>query len=70
MARRSKIKDVFTVGTYVLVPMVGNDWRALILEDRGPIGAGGRRMLLVRAELEATDPIEFEVPADTVRVAA
>jgi hypothetical protein len=43
---------------------------ATVIEDRGPVGANGRRILRVRLEIEATDPLEFEVPADNVRIAA
>jgi len=44
---------------------------ATVIEDRGNIGVGGRRLLRVRVELTGgAEPLEFEVPAKDVRVAA
>ncbi|HZU81871.1 MAG TPA: hypothetical protein VE987_03095 [Polyangiaceae bacterium] len=44
---------------------------ATVIEDRGNIGVGGRRLLRVRVELTGgAEPLEFEVPAADVRVAA
>lgn len=42
-----------------------------VIEDRGELGVGGRRLLRVRFEIEgAGEPFETEIPAEDVRVAA
>jgi hypothetical protein len=49
----------------------GHEVHATVLEDRGPVGAKGRRMLRIRLDVGVTsEPIEFEIPADDVKVAA
>lgn len=41
---------------------------ATVVEDRGPIGVGGRRLVRVRVALDAaSDPLDFEVPAEDLR---
>ena len=70
MKRRKQRKDEIGVGTLVKFIFGVSEVQATVIEDRGPVGAKGRRILRVRLELEATDPIEFEVPADDVQIAA
>jgi hypothetical protein len=70
MKRRTPSKNTLGVGTLVKFMFGGNEVQATVIEDRGPVGANGRRILRVRLELAATDPMEFEVPADDVRIAA
>jgi hypothetical protein len=71
MKRRKNTRGhSFTIGTIVKFMLGGHEVRATVIEDRGPVGASGRRILRVRRELVATDPIEFEVPADDVQIAA
>ena len=42
-----------------------------VIEDRGNLGVGGRRLLRVRFEIEgAGEPFETEIAADDVKVAA
>lgn len=42
-----------------------------VIEDRGNLGVGGRRLLRVRFEIEgAGEPFETEIAADDVNVAA
>ena len=57
----SKVKFVFGLGEGV----------GTVIEDRGDLGVGGRRLPRVRFEIEgAGDPFETEIPADNVKVAA
>lgn len=45
--------------------------RGTIIEDRGPLGVGGRRLWRVRLEIsDVAEPIEIEVPESELRVAA
>ena len=42
-----------------------------VIEDRGDLGIGGRRLLRVRFEIEgAGEPFETEVPVDDLKFAA
>jgi hypothetical protein len=55
------------VGQQVTVRMAGETVHAVITEDRGTIGAGGRRLWRVRLAGAASaqePPLELEVPAD------
>lgn len=70
MARKTRRKATIGVGTIVKFVFGLTEVKATVIEDRGPVGAKGRRFLRVRLEIEATDPIELEVPADAVQVAA
>jgi len=59
------------VGAKVTLKFGGREVNAIVIEDRGPLGIGGRRILRVQLELEDGDePIEFELPATDVQVAA
>jgi hypothetical protein len=59
------------VGSKVKLTFGGREVVATVIEDRGPLGVGGRRLLRVRLDIEAGgEPIEFELPAADVRVAA
>jgi hypothetical protein len=61
------------VGQQVIVRMAAEAVRGVITEDRGTIGAGGRRLWRVRlaAPLSAQEPpLELEVPADRLTPAA
>jgi hypothetical protein len=58
----------FKVGRKVLVRMGRTKRRAEVVEDRGPIGVGGRRIVRVRYVSSRTgEPQQtFEVPLDHV----
>jgi hypothetical protein len=52
--------------------LAGRTFAARVVEDRGPIGVGGRRLLRVEV-LEAEpgeDAPRFEVPAERVEIVA
>ena len=52
----------FRVGDWVSYPYaMGGRTTARIIEDRGPLGVGGRRIYRLRLELPMTDPMEFEL---------
>ena len=70
MKPRTRSKPALAVGALVKFKFGGHDVQATVIEDRGPVGANGRRILRVRLELAGTDPIEFEVPAEDVQLAA
>src|SRR5688572_25069396 len=55
------------VGQQVMVRMAAETLRGVVTEDRGTIGAGGRRLWRVRLAGAASaqePPLELEVPAD------
>jgi len=47
----------------------GRRFLGLIIEDRGPIAAGGRRLYVVRAQLDPVSESVLELPADELRAA-
>ena len=50
----------FTFGT---LPVTGE-----VVEDRGPLGGGGRQIVRVRLDMDPYDPLFFELPADELEV--
>jgi hypothetical protein len=38
----------------------------VIVEDRGPLGAGGRRLYRIRLPIEAVESFELEMPEDEI----
>lgn len=61
----------FKVGERVRINFRGRRIRASIVEDRGPIGAGGRRLYAVRVVVDRSIDLErvFELPADEIHAA-
>ncbi|MEM1031794.1 MAG: hypothetical protein AAGN82_15690 [Myxococcota bacterium] len=71
MAARASNKGTPKVGAKVTLMFGGRRVDAIVVEDRGHLGVGGRQLLRVRLELEdGAEPIEFELPAADVQVAA
>jgi hypothetical protein len=62
-------KDVLArVGDRVVLMIGTREVEGAVVEDRGLIGVGGRRIVRVRAELD-DEVQEFEVPEDELRLA-
>jgi hypothetical protein len=64
--------DEFKVGDMVVLTLAGVVRTARVIEDRGRIGVGGRRLLrieLIDPDL-GDDVPRFEVPAEQVQAAA
>lgn len=69
--RRKKVKvKQPRVGAVVEVAVGGGFWRTgTVVEDRGPIGVGGRRLFRVRVQLDPKgEPIYYEAPLDELRL--
>ena len=58
------------VGQRVIVRFGDRTVRAVLIEDRGTIGIGGRRLWRVRTASASEPPREFEMPADELTPAA
>jgi len=70
-ARRDNRKRHHAVGSKVRVVFGVNEVVATVVEDRGPVGVGGRLLLRVRLDIPgAGEPIELEIPAEDVKAAA
>ncbi len=41
-----------------------NEVEATILEDRGPLGVGGRRLYRITMTIPPAEPMEFELPEE------
>ncbi len=61
----------FKVGDRVRFQYVFERLKGVIIEDRGPIGAGGRQLYTVRAKFDPTtgSEIVLELPAEELRTA-
>lgn len=71
MTKRALKIGIPKVGAKVTLKFGGREVHAVVVEDRGPLGVGGRQILRVRVLLEDGDePIEFELPATDVQMAA
>lgn len=55
-------------GTKVSLEFGASTIQAIVIDDHGPIGPGGIRLLRVRAELnDGIEPLEFDVREDDVK---
>lgn len=60
------------VADRIVADFVGRKLPAIVVEDRGFIGFGGRQLLRIRARLDSNDPeskVVFEFPAERMRLA-
>lgn len=57
------------VGDRVRFRLGARRFLGVIVEDRGPIGAGGRRLYVVRAQLDPISETVLELPADELQAA-
>jgi hypothetical protein len=71
LRRRHKSEAELTVGSRVKLMFGLDEVTATVVEDRGDVGVGGRRIVRVRLDIpDTSDPIELEVPTADVRSAA
>lgn len=68
--RRREPTPKFKVGDWVSFLYGARPCVAQIIEDRGMLGAGGRRMYRVYLEQQWADPMELEVREDEMQPAA
>ncbi len=67
--RRSAQQQIPKVGSRVRFVLAGREVVATVIENRGPF-ADGRSILRVRLDISDSDPIEFDIPAAEVKIAA
>ena len=65
MAMRTALK----VGDHVILRLAGSERHGVVVEDRGPLGVGGRQIVLIRVG-EADDARQFEVRAENLELVA
>lgn len=71
MTATTSRKKTLRVGTRVSLRFGRRSVRGTIIEDRGPLGVGGRRLWRVRLQMsDVSEPIEVEVPESDLSVAA
>jgi hypothetical protein len=63
---KKKKKARFHVGDRVLLLYGPRQVEGYVVEDRGPLGAHGRRIFLIRADLGQDEEATFEVPEDNL----
>jgi hypothetical protein len=64
MSAAKKLKARFQVGDRISFLYGPRQVQGYVVEDRGPLGAHGRRIFLVRADLGQDEETMFEVPED------
>ncbi len=63
-------KKTLRVGSRVKLDFGGSEVTGVVIEDRGPLGVGGRRLLRVRFDLsDVAEPLEGEFPESALRAA-
>lgn len=62
MKKLDELRASFRVGDSVRVPLGTQKVDARIIEDRGRVGAGGRRLFVVEIPLDPLDSMTFELP--------
>jgi hypothetical protein len=66
MSAIKKTKPRFRVGDSVTFLFGSRQITGVVIEDRGPLGAHGRRIFLVRVATGQDEPTTFEVPEDNL----
>jgi hypothetical protein len=61
------IMDAFRVGDRAFYRFGPTDVPAEVIEERGPVGFHGARLVRVRLALTDTDPVEITVPEADLR---
>lgn len=70
MKSRSSRKKTLRVGSRVKLDFAGREVTGVVIEDRGPLGVGGRRILRVRLDWgEVAEPVEGEFPESALSAA-
>ena len=67
-ARKTRARSL-KVGDRVRFSFGGRRVLGTIVEDRGPLAAGGRQIFAVRAKLDLAEESVFELPADELQAA-
>jgi hypothetical protein len=55
------------VGDEVEFDLIEDTVRGVIVEDRGALGVGGRRLYRIDAQFDEYNVMSFEMPADELR---
>jgi len=67
--RSGRQPEPFCVGDRVQIPSGRFPLEGEVVEDRGPLGVGGRRLYRVRLFMETDEPMYMELPAsEMIRV--
>jgi hypothetical protein len=63
-------RQTLKAGDAAILVIGGQPERVTILEDRGPLGVGGRRLYRIEVPVVAGESIAFEVPEDDLVLAS
>jgi hypothetical protein len=63
----SAAEHVFREGDHAMLLFGTSDIEVEVIEERGPIGSGGRRLVRIRMPLKASESVEFELPEADLR---
>lgn len=64
--KKRSTPSMFHVGDHVAFSLGNRKVRGIIVEDRGAIAAGGRRLFQVKVPLDPGEPTLFEMPLDEI----
>lgn len=65
-----KKKSRLSVGNHISLNFGGRQVQGEIIEDRGPLAAGGRRLYRVRVMILPDESLAFELPEDEIIASA
>jgi hypothetical protein len=60
-------EPIFHVGDRALYALVTSEVEVEVIEERGPIGVGGRHLVRIRMPIPCADPVEIEVAEARLR---
>jgi hypothetical protein len=63
-------EQVFHEGDHALYRVGSEDVEVEVIEERGPLGVRGARLVRIRLPLADTDPVELTVSEDDLRAAS
>ena len=66
MAASTRVSPRFRMGDWVSYPPGSGTFRAQVIEDRGPLGARGRRIFLLRSEVGPGEFRTFELSEENL----
>jgi hypothetical protein len=60
-------EQIFHEGDRAIYGNGRNDVEVEVIEERGPIGVGGRHLVMVRMQVTCSDPVELEIAEARLR---
>jgi hypothetical protein len=68
VTQRRQVEIVPPPGTRVRLQLGPYIYEGTVIEDRGDIGAGGRRLIRIAVQLDSNVMAEYELPLDRIEI--